>query len=47
MYINVFIDLLYQKITSMITYFVIVTKYNLARIDFRAARKFRTGSYII
>ena len=45
MYINV-LDL-YPKITSMIAYFAAVTQYNLARKDFRAARKFRAGSYVI
>ena len=47
MYINVSIDLLYKKITSMIAYFAAAAKYNLARKEFRAVRKFRAGSYII
>ena len=37
MYINVSIDLLYKKITSMIAYFAVETKYNLTRKEFRAA----------
>ena len=36
-----------QKITSMIAYFAAVAKYNLARKDFRATRKFHAGGYII
>ena len=36
-----------KKITSMIAYFAAAVKYNLARKEFRAARKFRAGSYII
>ena len=47
MYINVSVDLLYKKITCMIVYFAAVAKYNLARKEFRAARNFRAGSYII
>ena len=47
MYINVSVDLLYKKITSLIAYFAAVTKYNLARKEFRAARKFRTDCYVI
>ena len=34
-------------ITSMIAYFGVVAKYNVARKEFRATRKFRAGSYII
>ena len=41
------IDLLYKKITSMITCFAAVTKYNLVRKGFRAARNYCAGSYII
>ena len=47
MYINVSIDLLYKKITSMIAYFAAAAKYNLARKEFRGARIFRTSSYVI
>ena len=42
-----FIDLLYQKITSVIAYLAAVAQYNLARKDFRAVRKFHAGSYVI
>ena len=31
----------------MIAYFAVIAKYNLARKEFRAARKFRAVSYII
>ena len=47
MYINVSIDLLYKKITSLIAYFAAVTKYNLVRKEFRATRKFSTGFHVI
>ena len=49
MYINVSIDLLYKKITSLqlIVYFAAVAKYNLARNGLRATTKFRVGSYVI
>ena len=47
MYKNVSIDLLYKKITCMIAYFAAEAKYNLARKEFRAARKFRAGCYNI
>ena len=47
MYIDVSIDLLYKKITSMIAYFAAEAKYNLAHKEFRAARIFRTSSYSI
>ena len=45
-YINVSIDLLYKKITSMIAYLAAVAKYNLARKEYRAARIFCTSSYV-
>ena len=44
MYINVSIDMLYKKFTSMIAYSAAVAK---ARKEFRVVRKFYTGSYII
>ena len=41
----IFIDFLYQKITSVIAYFAAVAQYNLVCKDFKSARKFRAGSY--
>ena len=46
MYKNVSIVLLYKKITSMITYFSAVAKYNLPHKELNAARTFCTGSYV-
>ena len=40
---NVSIDLLYKRITSMITYFTTVANYKLAHKEFRATRKFCAG----
>ena len=47
MYLNVSIDLLYKKVTSMIAYFAAVAKYNLVCKEFRAAKIFCTSSYVI
>ena len=47
MYINVFIDLLYRRITFMIAYFAAVAKYNLASKDFRASKIFSAGRYVV
>ena len=47
MYINVSIDLLYKKITSIIAYFAAVAKYNPVLKEFRAAKKFCAGCCII
>ena len=43
MYIMFCIDLLYKKITSMITYFAVVAMYNLVHKEFRATREFCEG----
>ena len=47
MLLDVHMDLLYQRITFMIAYFAAVAMYNLARKDFRAAKKFRADYYVI